>query len=387
MREPFSILHVQDGDFRFASRVLKESRVALRRGWARRVDLLGLEVDGAASVEQWETGLWVHRVVRPPSERIPGRLMTLLRLLLRWWRFVRKGRALACDVIHCHSFGALVPSVALGVIHGVPVLYDAHELESEAGQPPLRAALALSVEVLFLRYTRAVVCVSDSIADWYAKRFSIERPFVVRNVPDVASQRGGDPRSPLRAALGIGPDDYVFLYQGALSPGRRIEQLIRVFRQVPSDRHLVCMGYGVLEPVITQAAAECPNIHFFPAVPPDQVLHHTQGADVGICGGENTCLSYFYSLPNKFFEYLHAGIPVLVPSWPEMLRVVREHECGWGVGESDQDWAHAVVSLSRVGIGVAAAGARTAANRFSWDTEADALRAAYDAALGVSGGK
>lgn len=381
MRPLTSILHVQDGDFCFASRVLKESRVALRRGWARRIDLLGLEIDGSASVEEREAGLWVHRVVSPPSERICGRAITAVRLVVRWWRFIRAGRRLKCDLIHCHSFGALVPSVVLGIIHRAPVVYDAHELESQAGQPPVRAALALAIELLCVRRVRAVICVSGSIADWYAQRFGIARPHVVRNVPDVASQQHAAEGSPLRDWLGIPAEDLLFLYQGALSPGRRIQQLLRVFRNVPLDRHLVFMGYGVLEPEISAAAAERPNIHLFPAVPPDQVLLHTRGADVGLCGVDNVCLSYYYSLPNKLFEYLHAGVPVLVPEWPEMLRIVKEHDCGWLVGEDDTAWSNAVIRLDRPMITSVAHAARAASAHLLWESEADVLLAAYSAAL------
>ena len=111
------------------------------------------------------------------------------------------------------------------------------------------------------------------------------------------------------------------------------------------------------------------------------MLLHTRGADVGICGVDNVCLSYYYSLPNKLFEYLHAGVPVLVPEWPEMLRIVKEYGCGWLVGEDDTAWSNAVIRLDRPMITSVAHASRAASAHLLWESEADVLLAAYSAAL------
>lgn len=381
-----TVLHLQDGDFRYASRVLKQARAALLAGGAARVDLLGHVFNGAPSVEQLEPGLFVHRTVMPPAARVRGWGPALARLVIRWWRFVLEGRRIPCDLIHCHSVGALVPSIALGLIHRVPVVYDAHELESQAGQPRAAGVLALWIERVFIRRAAGVICVSDKIADWYSQEFGIARPVVVRNVPDTANQRESENDRPLRTSTGLGGGDLLFLYQGALAKGRRIEQLLRVFAEVPPDRHIVFMGYGVLQPLVEAAAAKHANIHFVPAVPPDLVLAHTRDADVGICGGENVCLSYYLSLPNKLFEYLHGGIPVLAPRWPEMEDVINQHRCGWSVGETDAEWRASIVGLTRNDIRAAGAGARNAAQSYSWTAESKVMLDLYAAALAGQGG-
>ncbi len=375
------VLHVQNGDFRFASRVMKQARSALRSGRFAKVELLGLADPDGPRVTEVEPQLRMHRVVVPPAGTSGAWVGVLLRLVRRWIRFYRAGKAIPCHLIHCHSVGALPPSVALGWYHGVPVVYDAHELESQAGQPRAASVLALWIERAFIRRCAAVLCVADSIADWYASTFRLDRPFVVRNVPDTRAQVPARTASPLRQRIAASDTDIVFLYQGALSAGRRIEQLLRVFATLPSDRRMVFMGYGALEPLIRDAAAKHANIHFYPAVPPEEVLLHTAGADVGICGGENVCLSYYYSLPNKLFEYLHAGLPIMVPRWPEMERIVDEHRCGWKVGESDADWRAAIAERSASEVRDQAAGARAAASAFSWSAECEVMFFAYDQAL------
>jgi glycosyltransferase involved in cell wall biosynthesis len=374
---PLTVLHLQDGDYRYASRVLKEARAALNSGLASRVWLLGLSVEGLQKYEEIAPGLHVQRSVSGLSRRVRGVIPTMFRLAVLWRRFYSEGRLLEPDLIHCHSVGALVPSVALGLYHSVPVLYDAHELESQAGQSRAAGLLALILEKALLRRTSSVICVSDSIADWYASKFSLRRPVVVRNIPDGELRPALRGASLLRSRFRIPDDHYVYLYQGALSRGRRIEQLLRVFSRAPRERHIVFMGYGELQCEIDRVSRTTPNVHYHPAVPPDRILAHTMGANVGICGGENVCLSYYYSLPNKLFEYLHAGLPILIPKFPEMANVVRQHGCGWAIGESDEEWLEAVCSLSWEDISLAAVGSRAASQSYTWRAEASKLLAEY----------
>lgn len=273
-------------------------------------------------------------------------------------------------IVPAHSQYSLPIAVAVSWTSGIPVIYDARELETERnGTRGLRQRVDRILEHLLIRHCSAVLRVSDSIADWYAHAYGIPRPAVVRNIPDIRVQ----PREPgsrvLRERFGVGEDAVLFLYQGALAPGPRIEQLLRVFATARPDRHLVLMGYGVLEPAIRAAAATYPNIHFQPAVPSSEVLRYTASADVGICGGENVCLSYYYSLPNKLFEYLLSGLPFLVPDWPEMRRIVDADGCGWVVGESDAEWQVRVDGLTRDEIATASSAAEAAAPHYSWARE------------------
>ena len=91
------------------------------------------------------------------------------------------------------------------------------------------------------------------------------------------------------------------------------------------------MGRGPLEKDIKQYEKEFPNIHFHGAVKPEEVLCYTSSADIGVSLIENTCLSYYYSLPNKVFEYLLSGVPIIVSDFPEMGKLVDENNCGWKI--------------------------------------------------------
>lgn len=376
------ILHIACNAASRPSRILKESASALRSGLSREVVVLARAADGHPAVELLPEGPRIERVsIRTAWLPRSGPLQIVK--FLDWQRSVfSRATQLQPKLVQAHSLCALAVSLRIGDALGCPVVFDAHELETDQGQPSWRRPLDRIEEARLVRRPQAVLCVSESIADWYVRRYSIERPTVVRNVPDVRIQVPSDDRGILRRQFAIPDQAVVFIYQGALSTGRRIEQLLRVFRKVGNSRHIVFMGYGPLEGLVRGAASDCANVHFLPAVPPSEVLRFSAGADVGICGGENTCLSYYLSLPNKLFEYLVAGIPAMVPRWPEMVRVVETNGFGWVVGESDEEWVAAVLAATREVADGMRPRIRRGASEFSWEREEVRLLRVYRTLLG-----
>jgi glycosyltransferase involved in cell wall biosynthesis len=379
-------LHVFLTNARHESRFLKEARSLIGSGLADRVVLAAKWDPGLAERESLGEGIEVHRV-RLATLGLPKRLWAQIPKAIEWrWRVVRIARRIRPAAVVAHSLGALGAGRAAARAARCALLYDAHELETERnGLRGRRQQLERWYERRAVRDLHGMLCVCDSIADWYAREYGIERPAVVRNIPDLRWQGGGG-RSPiLRDRFGIPEDHFVFLYQGGLFPGRRIEQFITVFTRARPDRHLVFMGYGELEGLVRTAAGRHNNIHFLPAVPPAEVLRHTVGADVGLSGVENACLSYFYSLPNKLFEYLAAGVPFLVPDYPEMRRLTVGEGCGWPVGEDADAWLGAVNVLVREDIEAARRRVAVAAARYSWRHEEPVLLETYRRALARAG--
>ncbi|MDP9483069.1 MAG: glycosyltransferase, partial [Chloroflexota bacterium] len=126
------------------------------------------------------------------------------------------------------------------------------------------------------------------------------------------------------------PATRVVLYHGGLFPDRGIEQLMDAIRDVPSAV-LVLMGYGILEPMLRERAADPAaegRIRLLPAVPPDELLAWVACADVVAMPIQPSTLNHRLTTPNKLFEAMAAGVPVVASDLPGMATIVRATECG-----------------------------------------------------------
>jgi glycosyltransferase involved in cell wall biosynthesis len=232
------------------------------------------------------------------------------------------------------------------------------------------------VERLFIRHAAAVITVSHSIAREYSRIYGISEPHVVLNCPNYVELPKTDT---LRKIFGLSGAQKIFLYQGALATGRGIEIMLDAFSQRKDrDCVLVCMGYGPLEAMIKDCAQGSDNIFFHPAVSPDALLTYTGSADYGISFIEDLCLSYRYCLPNKLFEYLMAGIPVLVSNLVEMREFVETEGVGVVADDNSVNGFLGAVGrlLERDDAGLRNR-AREASRRYCWENQETVLRDVY----------
>jgi glycosyltransferase involved in cell wall biosynthesis len=279
--------------------------------------------------------------------------------------------------VSAHSWTVLPMTVKIAAANGCPWIYEPHELETDTSGLGWRGRVrARKTESRYIRAAAAVVVVSDGIADWYKQRYQIPRPTVVRNIPRLALRQPVQGLC-LRQILKIPDDDLVFLYQGLLTRNRGLERLLEIFKSAETSRHLVFLGNGPLSQIVEAASRERPNIHRLPAVPIEELLGYTSSADIGIVSGQSSCLSHYYSLPNKFFEYIQAGIPVLASDFPEMRAVIEKIGCGWVVPDSTAAWKQGIQSISIGAVQEAKRKAVQAACEFSWDEEAAKLVSVY----------
>jgi glycosyltransferase involved in cell wall biosynthesis len=249
-----------------------------------------------------------------------------LRLFL-FLLFTKQELFLACDL------DTLVGSYLAARIRGIPLIYDCHEYFTEVPELVSRHAVKKiweGLEKRILPHIRFAYTVSQSIADVYRAKYRIPME-VIFNYPN-RNKSLIQPGFSLRKG-----QEKIVLYQGSVNMGRGLAMAIMAMKFI-ADARLVVIGEGdILDDLIklTRNAGLSGRVTFTGRIPMDELILYTQQADVGISLEENLGLNYRFALPNKLFDYVQAGIPVLVSDLPEMAAVVYKYNIGKVIRTTD----------------------------------------------------
>lgn len=332
----YKVVSIVMNNFKNDARVLKEAIILKNNNFD--VKVLALH-DGKSSLKEYDSVLDidVHRVVLK-TKKLPK---CLVYQLLKYCEFFYKAvkECKNADIIHCNDLQPLpIASVAKLFSFGkTKIVYDAHEYETEVkGLTGIRKSLAKFLERFLIKFVDKLITVNDSIAEKYVEMYGINKPYIVLNVPNkLACVEKNDI---FREKFNIPKGHKIFLYQGGFSKGRGIEILLETFANIDIENVcIVFMGYGELEEKIKEYAVKYKNIFYHEAVAPQVLLNYTVSADYGVILYNNICLNNYYCLPNKFFEYSMAGLPVICSNFPEMNRMANKYQIGVSAAPDDMN--------------------------------------------------
>jgi glycosyltransferase involved in cell wall biosynthesis len=373
------------------TRVEKEARTLMDAGY--RVTVVADAADGRPAGQRRPSGEAVVRIARR-GPRVPG-----LRYVLHELRLARRLAALAPDVLHAHDSNAL-PAVALAAGRRVPFVYDAHDLW--LGRPRRdrgRLSFALNqlwytlVERLLVPRAAAAMTVSPPIARHLEKRYGLAEVALVPNYPDPDADAvpGVLDLRLLPGAERLAPDRPVVLYLGGLMAGRGLEQLVDAMAHTERPQ-LVLLGEGQLAEALRARAVRrgiADRVHHLAPVPPDDVIAVAATADVGVSPIVPSCLNYRWSLPNKLFQYLAAGIPVVASDFPQVREIIEDARAGLVADTTSSAAVAAAIDAVLADPDEAKAmgerGRAAVADRFNWDVSARSLLE-VDASVSMPGG-
>jgi glycosyltransferase involved in cell wall biosynthesis len=236
------------------------------------------------------------------------------------------------DTLWAHDLSGLHPAMrARRSLPHAAVVYDSHELWTHRNASPGRLVEALDRrnEERWIGQADLVITVSPSIAEWLQHTYELtDRPTVIRNIPAHGAETS---THSVREMASLDNSARIILYTGRVTTGRGLRDLASVLPELDADIHVVLLGYdpqGMLGELRSIAGEAGDRIHLVGPVPSDEVVAAARSADVAFIGIEPTCLSYEYSLPNKLFEAIHAGLPVVASDLPDIAALVTEHKLG-----------------------------------------------------------
>jgi glycosyltransferase involved in cell wall biosynthesis len=232
------------------------------------------------------------------------------------------------DVLLANDLDTLLPNFLISKLKGIPLVYDSHELFTEV--PELKGRYSKKVweiiESWIFPQLENVFTVNNSIADIYENKYGVKIN-VIKNIPNKVDDFIPESKND----LGIGDIGKYIILQGAgINIDRGAEELVESMKYV-DNAILLIVGSGDVLPKLKSMVNEkgiSSRVRFIDKQSPEKLRSFTFYAELGVSLDKDTNLNYRYSLPNKIFDYLQAGIPVLASNLPEIKKVVE----GNGVG-------------------------------------------------------
>lgn len=244
------------------------------------------------------------------------------------------------QMLFANDLDTLLANYVVAFIKRVPLVYDSHEYYTgvpELENRPFIRSIWKKIERTIFPKLDIVITVNESIAGLYEKEYG-KRPVVIRNVPLKPPSLALTGKQELRRKLELPENDFLLILQGAgINIERGAEEAVESMKYLEGAKLLIVGGGDVLpflKELVSMHHLE-EKIIFKPRMPYEQLIEYTAATDLGLTLDKNTNVNYRFSLPNKIFDYIHAGIPVLASRLPEVERVINEYEIGTFVDNHD----------------------------------------------------
>jgi len=395
-------------------RIVLQARTLTDAGWNVTI-LARAAADATAALnlpdrrEEWVDGIrvqrikvegqdprygWVYRLGRlagARGQRAGVATSALLGVLNGYNTFSRLAphyaAAMKADVYHAHDLNNLQSAALAALINDSRLVYDAHELFPEINNRwvRLKKRYWTKVERRLLPKCDAASTVNEFIADEMASRYRVPPPTVIYNAtnPPLGFDAANPPNH-LREALGLERETRIALFQGWMAEGRGLENLVLAAKHLPANIVIVMLGFGDYRSKLEQMARTAgltARVLFLDAVPQDKLVEYCASADVGLIPYQAVDLNNFYSSPNKLFDYIVAGLPIIANDLPFLRKMVVGHGLGLTAELHDAASYASAISLllgnERL-LRETRANLLEAAKVYNWDEEGKKVVAMYE---------
>jgi len=300
----------------------------------------------------------------------------------RSWQILKDEPA---DIYHSHDLNTLPSGYMARRRTGGKLVYDSHELFTELHYiHHMERRIFRWLERYLIHRADAVIITNEFAANELSKRYGIDLPVVVRNCPPIAKQGDKYHNSSLRGDLNINDTVPIIVHVGIYSKSRGGQKLISA---TPILNHgvVVFLGWsagkeeGELQDLVKQMKLD-EKVFFVPPVAPEQVVGYISSAQVGVVLFRNVSLNHYYVTPNKLWECMSAGLPVVSSNFPALKSIVEGYHFGKTCNPEDpEDIAAAInwVLADKKRYNEMRRNALKAAKIFNWENESKKLLEVY----------
>ena len=249
--------------------------------------------------------------------------------MLGWRKVITFAPMKRAIVSVINDLDTILPNYIISRLKGSKMLFDSHEYFTETPElvhRPKVQKVWKRIEGYVVPKLDEMITVCDSIADLFREKYGV-KCHVIRNIPP----RKALPPKGDKTELGLPTDKHLLILQGSgINIQRGAEELVQSMALL-DDCYLMIIGGGDVLPLLKQMVEDLKisdRVRFFPRMPYQQMMAYTQLAELGFCLDKDTNLNYRFSLPNKLFDFIQAGVPIVASHLTEIEKIIRQYDLG-----------------------------------------------------------
>jgi glycosyltransferase involved in cell wall biosynthesis len=242
------------------------------------------------------------------------------------------------------------------------------------------------LEMHIVRKADAVITIGDELASLIARTYKIPKPYVIMNCPRYRRVLARNEQL-LAAQLGL-YSKRIVLYAGSITHNNGLEELIQAFDLLRDLDDVVGVlmgpitsrGFDKYLKALIERLGLRERVFILEPVRPEQVVTYAATAHVGVIPIQKNCLNHHYALPNKFFEYIMARLPIASSDLPNVRRLVEQYQIGVIFDERDPSSIASAIRrllVDQTFYQQVKNNLNQIAEKFSWERQAEKLLRVY----------
>ena len=285
------------------------------------------------------------------------------------------------NLLLSNDLDTALPNFFISKLKGIKMIYDSHEYFTETPElvnRPRVQRVWKRIEGFVVPRLKEMITVCDSIAALFQGKYGV-KCHVVRNIPP----RAALPPKGDREALNLPAGKHLLVLQGSgINIQRGAEELVESMRYL-DDCFLMVIGGGDVLPVLKQMVTDLhieDRVRFLPRMPYAEMMAYTQLAELGFVLDKDTNLNYRFCLPNKLFDFIQAGVPIVASNLVEVGKIIKKYDIGLFIPDHDPK---SIAKTIREGLDNAESrirwqkGLAQAAEELCWENEQQTLIEIY----------